>query len=283
MAPHLHRRTLRHALATATLATLLASTSHAGVDSQSHASSDKLWAPCSTTSSGTGYGVGWPIGSGWSALNGTRYTFCKHSITDFKLGTVRSEIVSYAYPTPAGCEESRVTFLRSISFRVFDAAEPFDIAWLGTAQLDPRGFARWSLKQTDAADLVVAGLTIPASPATPRPEGVMPPDPAIDGRMRFLLPPGSYRLEMYAECRSTDVRLRTLISFDTDRDGLSDFAEDCPTDLDGNGDTNFADVSLLLMEMGDSGSMSDQDGSGTVDLSDLALLLQGLGPCPAAW
>lgn len=278
-------RTLRHPLAMVACTALVGSIAHATVDSQSHASSTKVWAglgpACGASGSSTGFGVGWPIGSTTNSFNGSRYAFSKHSITDPNLGTVRSEVVAYAYPTPAGCDDSKVTYLQSLSFRVTDAPESIDIAWLGYTQFDDRGFARWTLKQTDAADTVIAGLTIPASPALPSPSGVFKPDPALEGRIRLLLPPGSYRLETYTECRSSDVRLRTLLSFDTDRDGHSDVAETCPSDLDGNGDTDFADLSLLLMDMGDSGTMTDQDGSGTVDLADLAMLVTSVGPCPA--
>lgn len=279
------RRICRHTRAIAALSALTAAAAHATVDSQSNASSTRVWVGlgpgCGSGSSGFGYGVGWPIGRATASLNGTLYAYSKHSITDLKLGTVRSEVVAYAYPTPDGCDDSKVTHLRSLSFRVTDAPEPIDIAWLGYAQFDARGFARWTLKQTDAADTVIAGLTISASPTAPQPEGVYLPDRALDGRIRLLLPPGSYRLETYTECRTSNVFQRTLLSFDTDRDGRSDIAETCPTDLDGNGDTDFADLSLLLMDMGESGTMSDQDGSGTVDLADLALLIANVGPCPA--
>lgn len=264
---------------------LVAANSIAGVDSQSYAERTKLWeglgSGCGTIASTTGYGVGWPIGRATSSFNGTLYASSRHSMTDLKLGVVRSEVVAYAYPTPDGCDDSKVTHLRSLSFRVTDTPEPIDIAWLGYAQFDTRGFARWTLKQTDAADTVIAGLTISASPAAPQPEGVYLPDPALDGRIRLLLPPGSYRLETYTESRTSNVSQRTLLSFDTDRDGRSDIAETCPSDLDGNGDTDFADLALLLMDMGDSGTMTDQDGSGTVDLADLAMLVTSVGPCPA--
>ena len=55
----------------------------------------------------------------------------------------------------------------------------------------------------------------------------------------------------------------------------------CPTDLDGDGATNTADISLLLMDFGDClGCKSDLDGSGEVNGGDLSALLLDFGSCP---
>jgi hypothetical protein len=53
----------------------------------------------------------------------------------------------------------------------------------------------------------------------------------------------------------------------------------CPTDLDGSGDTDAADIAVLLGAWGDSRGAADLDASGAVDAADLALLLGAWGDC----
>ena len=53
----------------------------------------------------------------------------------------------------------------------------------------------------------------------------------------------------------------------------------CPSDLDGSGSVDFGDVSLLLLQVGDSGTPADLDGSGSVDNADISMLLLDYGPC----
>ena len=56
----------------------------------------------------------------------------------------------------------------------------------------------------------------------------------------------------------------------------------CPTDLDGNGQTDLQDLSLLLGDFGNSGANlpGDVNGDGVVDLTDLSALLAAFGaPC----
>ncbi|MFG0275592.1 MAG: hypothetical protein ACF8QF_11085 [Phycisphaerales bacterium] len=53
----------------------------------------------------------------------------------------------------------------------------------------------------------------------------------------------------------------------------------CPTDLNGDGVTDGADLGLLLGAWGGSGP-ADLNGSGTVDGADLGLRLGAWGPCP---
>ena len=53
----------------------------------------------------------------------------------------------------------------------------------------------------------------------------------------------------------------------------------CPTDLNGDGATDGADLGLLLGAWG-GGGPADLNGSGTVDGADLGLLLGAWGPCP---
>ena len=53
----------------------------------------------------------------------------------------------------------------------------------------------------------------------------------------------------------------------------------CPTDLDGNGVTDAADLAALLGGWGQSGA-TDLDGNGSTDAADLAALLGSWGACP---
>ena len=58
---------------------------------------------------------------------------------------------------------------------------------------------------------------------------------------------------------------------------------DCPTDSDGNGDTEAFDLAILLGAWGpvtpDSACL-DADENGLVEAFDLAVLLGAWGPCP---
>ncbi len=63
-----------------------------------------------------------------------------------------------------------------------------------------------------------------------------------------------------------------------DRGAFERQADPCPSDLDGNGVVNAADLSLLLGSWG-TGGTGDLDGNGTVNAADLALLLGAWGGC----
>jgi probable HAF family extracellular repeat protein len=55
----------------------------------------------------------------------------------------------------------------------------------------------------------------------------------------------------------------------------------CPSDLDGDGEVNSADLSLILLEFGSaSGCSPDLDGSGEVDAADISIQLLDFGSCP---
>jgi uncharacterized membrane protein len=55
----------------------------------------------------------------------------------------------------------------------------------------------------------------------------------------------------------------------------------CPSDLDGDGEVNAADISLLLLDFGlADGCSPDLDDTGEVDAADIALLLLDFGSCP---
>ena len=55
----------------------------------------------------------------------------------------------------------------------------------------------------------------------------------------------------------------------------------CPSDLDGNGLVDNADISLLLLDFGScTGCPSDLDGNDVVDNADISLLLLEFGDCP---
>ena len=55
---------------------------------------------------------------------------------------------------------------------------------------------------------------------------------------------------------------------------------DCPTDIDGNGTTDGADLTILLGSWGQAGGAADFDNSGLIDGADLTVLLGSWGPCP---
>jgi hypothetical protein len=52
----------------------------------------------------------------------------------------------------------------------------------------------------------------------------------------------------------------------------------CPTDLNGDGSTGSADLSILLNGWG--GTSPDLNGDGSVGSADLSVLLNGWGACP---
>jgi uncharacterized membrane protein len=55
----------------------------------------------------------------------------------------------------------------------------------------------------------------------------------------------------------------------------------CPSDLDGDGEVNAADLSLVLLEFGAAtGCSPDLDGSEEVDAGDIGFLLLDFGSCP---
>ncbi|MCH8853489.1 MAG: hypothetical protein IID41_12690 [Planctomycetes bacterium] len=56
----------------------------------------------------------------------------------------------------------------------------------------------------------------------------------------------------------------------------------CPTDTDGDGDTDAADLAVLLGSWGpvDGGDCQDAGNNGLIDAFDLAVLLGAWGPCP---
>ncbi|MFM7806625.1 MAG: hypothetical protein ACKPEA_01685, partial [Planctomycetota bacterium] len=57
-------------------------------------------------------------------------------------------------------------------------------------------------------------------------------------------------------------------------------ASPCPSDIDGDGEVTFADVSLILLDFGAAGGVNDLDGDGEVGTGDVALCLLDFGPCP---
>jgi hypothetical protein len=53
----------------------------------------------------------------------------------------------------------------------------------------------------------------------------------------------------------------------------------CPSDLNGDGVTDAADLAIRLGAWGLAGGPADIDGSGSVNAADLAILLGSFGPC----
>jgi len=57
--------------------------------------------------------------------------------------------------------------------------------------------------------------------------------------------------------------------------------DDCPPDLDADGQVGFRDVLVVLANWGDMcANIADLDGSGVVDFGDLLIILGTWGPCP---
>jgi len=60
--------------------------------------------------------------------------------------------------------------------------------------------------------------------------------------------------------------------------GVVDTAPACPADLDDTNSVDGGDLSLMLLQFGDSGP-ADLDRDGAVSAGDVALLLLDFGPC----
>jgi len=54
----------------------------------------------------------------------------------------------------------------------------------------------------------------------------------------------------------------------------------CPTDIDGNGQTDVTDLLVIIGEWGQSDSAADINGDGIVDVLDLLAVIDVWGPCP---
>ncbi|MCH8970258.1 MAG: hypothetical protein IIA66_14205, partial [Planctomycetes bacterium] len=68
------------------------------------------------------------------------------------------------------------------------------------------------------------------------------------------------------------------------QDGSTGCCGDCPTDVDGSGDTGAFDLAVLLGSWGpcapgDACECLDSDGNGIIGAADLAQLLGSWGPC----
>jgi hypothetical protein len=54
---------------------------------------------------------------------------------------------------------------------------------------------------------------------------------------------------------------------------------DCPEDLDGDGQVAVSDILLLIGGWGGNDSTQDLDGNGVVGVGDLLLIIAAWGPC----
>ncbi|MCH8851832.1 MAG: hypothetical protein IID41_04190 [Planctomycetes bacterium] len=85
-----------------------------------------------------------------------------------------------------------------------------------------------------------------------------------------------------AACASTDVEVNSPTNFDGVSGSVSPCSS-CPTDVDGNGQTDAFDLAFLLGNWGpvspDSACL-DADGDGIIAAFDLAVVLGAWGPCP---
>jgi hypothetical protein len=108
-----------------------------------------------------------------------------------------------------------------------------------------------------------------------------------DGKWYDIGPshPSMFVVEWSADCDGNGVVDYGEILDGTLADGNSDGVPDvcqCPTDLNGDGATGGADISVLLGFWGLSGKsvLGDIDGNLVVDAADLSALLASWGPCP---
>ena len=87
-----------------------------------------------------------------------------------------------------------------------------------------------------------------------------------------------------AACLITDVEVNSPTNFDGESGSVGTCCGDCPTDVDGDGDTNAFDLANLLgawgpCKPGDPCECLDADSDGSINAFDLAVLLGAWGPC----
>ncbi|MBX3372874.1 MAG: hypothetical protein KF817_03505 [Phycisphaeraceae bacterium] len=77
-----------------------------------------------------------------------------------------------------------------------------------------------------------------------------------------------------------DIAIRVTFTDQTQAIIVASLPPTCPSDLDGSGEVDFADLLLLLAAWGACPDCpADLDGSGTVDFADVLMLLADWGPC----
>ena len=281
-----HATRVRNVLGPALLACAMAGTAAADIDSQRI--DDRAALPAAGRCGGgsfSGMTSGWRSLGGSFSMNGKVYWRGIYSFTSFTRGIVRARSATYAGAAdgcPGLASKSSVKF----SFRVFSSDETVDFAWRLPDQSEPTSGTGWTLTRADdpaMPETVVSSLDVPASPQAPRAGGELPPPAGLIGRMRLVLGPGYYRFETASHAGNAPVTTDTLISFDSNLDGLPDLGEACPGDLDGNGVTDLGDLATMLLDMGGSDPLLDLDGNGTVDIGDAAIMMLDFGPCPDAF
>jgi len=154
-------------------------------------------------------------------------------------------------------------------------------AYLANLDFDPPlcldGVAGNIVVVMDCPDLYTAGLT----PSIPDASGygLRPSGGAVTGqnsgtylRLSCADAAGAYVL---AETVGATFTAQWVVSFNGDFAGCG---TPCPTDLNGDGVTGSADLSILLNGWG--GTSPDLNGDGSVGSADLSVLLNGWGACP---
>ena len=97
-------------------------------------------------------------------------------------------------------------------------------------------------------------------------------NPAGAGFLRYTL------IGAYVNCLATDPAGLTVSTAFHILGNPVEAINTCPTDLDGNGVTDAADLAILLNAWGTGGV--DLNGDGLTDAADLATLLNSWGVCP---
>ena len=97
---------------------------------------------------------------------------------------------------------------------------------------------------------------------------------ATESRQQLGIDAGQ-RNYVLAETLGATFTAQWVVSFNGDFAGCG---TPCPTDLNGDGVTGSADLSILLNGWG--GTSPDLNGDGSVGSADLSVLLNGWGACP---
>jgi hypothetical protein len=183
------------------------------------------------------------------------------------------------------CRWASNSFRTGAEFTIVEHSESVDLAWIGNSYSGRGSGSSWQLirraETGSSTDSVVSSLSSNQYDDYPFTAGENPPPATAQGRHRLLLPPGRYSFEIEGSANSSSQSIRAAVSFDTDGDGRPDLSQACPADADMDGNVDFGDLALVLMDFGTAVRDSDLDASGTVDAADLAIVVLHFGPCPS--
>ena len=103
------------------------------------------------------------------------------------------------------------------------------------------------------------------------------------GRYHATLPPANYTLEFSADGYNSETRPVSVTTTSAEVLDVELTPMGCAGDLDGDGDTDLADLGILLADFGCAAPgpcAGDLDGDGDTDLADLGILLADFGCGP---